>query len=74
MRAFRVRDIKSALRLIARVLFMAQKGEIQNADAKLILYGCQVYATTVKDSLLELRVAALEDNIKSKKGNEKWKT
>jgi hypothetical protein len=66
IRPLRVRSISSSLRLLGRVLFLAQKGLIDHNLARLLIYGCQVYSGMVKDNVIEERLAAIETELKKK--------
>jgi hypothetical protein len=66
MRPLRVRSINSSLRLLGRVLFLAQRGAIDHNLARLLIYGCQVYSGIVKDGQFEDRLAKIEQSLKEK--------
>jgi hypothetical protein len=67
MRPLRVRSINSSLRLLGRVLFLAQRGAIDHNLARLLIYGCQVYSGIVKDGQFEDRLTKIEQSLKTKK-------
>ncbi len=66
VRPLRVRNVKSSLRLLGRVLFMAQRGEIDPCIARLLIYGCQVYSGIVRDCGFEERLSAIEEALRTK--------
>jgi hypothetical protein len=67
LRPLRVRSIKSSLRLLGRVLFLAQKKEIDPMLARLLIYGVQVYSGVVRDCGFEERLSAIEAALRTKK-------
>lgn len=63
----KIRNIKSALRLLGRVLYQAQRHEIDLNEARLIVYACSIYAGIVKDGVFEERLNKIETDLKNRK-------
>jgi len=61
-------DIRSAKRLMSRLLIQIQRDIITSEKARLLFYGIQTFTSVIRDSELEQRVVALEEHIAKNKG------
>ncbi len=66
LRPIRIRSVKDARRLLARILRQLQLGEISESKAKTISYVANSYAKLFEVSELEERVAELEKRTTAK--------
>lgn len=62
-RVIRIGDVRSAKRLLSRVLMLLQRGEIEESLAKTITYVASNFVTIMRDSDLEDRMSKLEEMI-----------
>jgi len=63
----KVRSVKSAMRLLGRLTYAVQKGEIPLDTARLLTYMCSTYAAIAKDAEFEERLNQLENDLKNRK-------
>ncbi len=66
-RPVRVRSLKDAKKLLARLLVGFQRGEIQGEDARTLCHIISTYIQLVKDLDLEARIVELEERVKEVK-------
>jgi hypothetical protein len=59
-----VRNVKTASRLMGRILLEIQKDQIGGEKAKLLIYGLSHFVNIHRDHVLEGRVEALENSLK----------
>jgi hypothetical protein len=59
--AIRIKTLKDARRLLGKLIYEFQKGNIHNQDAKDLTYMLISYVAILKDSELEERLIALEE-------------
>lgn len=60
----KVKDLKSAKRLLGRLISKFISGDIKNQDAKDLAYLLSIFVSIEKDSVIEERIKSLEEKIK----------
>jgi len=60
----KVNNLKSAKRLLSKLISRFISGEIKNQDAKDLAYLVSVYVSVVKDAEIEQRIKSLEEKFK----------
>jgi hypothetical protein len=60
----KVNNLKSAKRLLGKLISRFISGEIENQDAKDLAYLVSVYVSVVKDAEIEQRIKSLEEKFK----------
>jgi hypothetical protein len=70
-RPIKVRDVRTAKRLLSNIILQVQKNEILSETARLLVYCLSTYVSICKDSDFETRLVTIEGSLKKNNGRGK---